>query len=340
MADGGVGWAADGTGIYLTTDQGASWRTITPPNLSHGGVSEHIGSMDAVGQSDLWLALEDVPGLVPYSQSADGSDRGGGIDRSTDGGRTWAFSALPGCLQVCGGDLTVSFVDPEHGFATMGPGLSGPTMLFATYDGGATWTRFGTSAGAQIEFTSTVDGWALTGPGSLYRTTDGGVSWSPALGLPSSYQYALPTFFSTQTGVVLSNPENAPTQPTSVYVTDDGGLTWTAHEVPIIAGLAGFKPVGLGFRFAAIGPASWKIDVGSALYSTTNAGRTWMRSVPTPKSNAGNVSSVVFSSSRDGMAISLPPACSDAATAPQESQCYPTLTVTRDGGSHWSPSKP
>jgi hypothetical protein len=364
LADDSIGWAADGLGIYLTADQGRSWRTITPPNLANEDVSGRIGAMDAVGQSDLWLVLEDVPGLVPYSQSKDGSDRGQGIDRSTNGGQTWTFSALPGCLQECGANLSVSFVDPERGFATIGPALHGPTMLFSTDDGGATWTRLGRlpdlgevvvdgpGPTVQIVFSSALDGWAVTGPtfgdsgqqtspgGVLYRTTDGGASWSRAPGLSSRDQLALPTFFGKHTGVMLSNPEGVPRQSTSVFVTDDGGVTWTAHRLPTIAGLASFKPKGLGFRFAAIGPANWRIDVGSAIYSTTNAGRTWTRSVPEPKSEAGSVSSVVFPSSGDGMAISLPPGCSGPTFAPHGPQCYPSLTVSRDGGSRWVPVQP
>ena len=169
LADYGVGWVADVTGIYLTTDQGRSWRTITPPNLANEAVSDRIGALDAVGQNDLWLALEDVPGLVPYSpQSPDGSYRGEGIDRSTDDGQTWTFGASPGCLQACGANLSMSFVDPEHGFAAIGSGQAGSTMMFSTDDGGATWTGLGAKhnlgGSAQIVFSSALDGWAVTGP--------------------------------------------------------------------------------------------------------------------------------------------------------------------------------
>jgi photosystem II stability/assembly factor-like uncharacterized protein len=356
LADASVGWAASATGLYVTTDQGRSWRTVTPPNLANEFVAEHVGSLDAIGRSDLWLVLIDVPGLVPYSQSTDGSDRGEGIDRSTDGGLTWTFSALPGCLQACGANLTVSFVDPVHGFATNGPDESGPTMLFATDDGGATWTRTGSlpdlgsilvggpGPGPQMEFASVLDGWAVTGPrygydakqvspgGVLYRTMDGGTSWTRVSGLPAKAQYSLPTVFGTESAVVLSNPEGAPDQSSAVFVTHNDGQTWTAHRVPISNARLSMKGArGLQFRFAAVGPASWKIDLGSALYSTVNAGHTWVRSVPKGRLASGPVSSVVFSSPRDGMALLPLTECSTAG------ECLPSLTVTTDGGHRWEP---
>lgn len=356
LADNDIGWAANGVGVYLTTDQGRSWRTITPSNLLHEDVSQRIGSLDAVGQNDLWLALEDVPGLVPYSLSTDGSDRGEGIDRSVDGGRTWTFTALPGCLQACGSNLSLSFVSPEDGFASTGPGSTGSTMLFSTVDGGATWTSLGAKpllgGGAQVVFTSPNEGWAVSTPnygdldpqeasiGNLYRTTDGGASWVPVPGLPPNEQYALPTFFGATTGVVMGNPEGLPGQSTSIFVTDDGGGTWTARSLPSIAGLATLKPRGLGSRFAAITPTVWRIDIGSVLYSTADGGLTWTSLVPTPKTAAGNVSSVVFSSRRDGMAISLQPHCASPYSAPLESSCFPSLVVSSDGGASWVPVKP
>ena len=336
LADDAVGWAASATGLYLTSDDGQSWRTITPPNIAHDFVSAHISALDAIGQNDLWLVIANVPGLVPWAKSTDGSDRGEGIDRSTDGGRTWTLETLPGCQEGCGTNLSVSFVDPEHGFAMYGPVQSGPTQLFATDDGGAAWVQRGElpdlggiSAGgpvpgAETVFSSLVDGWAVTGPtfdsngqstslgGALYRTTDGGVSWSLVSGLPLNNDYELPTFFDAQSGVMVSNPGIPSAQrPPSVYVTDNGGATWSSHPLPLaIAFLASLKGGSIGSRFAAISPESWNVDVGAALYGTTNAGVTWTRSVPTPRANPGVVFGLVFSSVSDGMAISQPPGCS------------------------------
>ena len=259
----------------------------------------------------------------------------------------------------------MSFVDPDHGFATMGPDQAGATELFSTADGGITWIPKGDlpdlgsilSGGPgpqpQLVFTSALDGWAVTGPtfgvddrmtsrgGVVYRTTDGGASWFVASGLPSTNQYDLPTFFGTQDGVVLSNAQGAAGRPTDVFVTENGGSTWTARSTPNIPGLQDFKPRGLQFRFDPVGPASWKIDVGSALYSTTNAGRTWVRTVPTPKVTAGTATAVVFASSTDGLALwSGPPHCEDLARPSEVSQCFPTMVRTTDGGTQWAPVTP
>jgi photosystem II stability/assembly factor-like uncharacterized protein len=366
MADPHVAWTASPTGIYVTTDQGRQWRDVTPPNLSHQDVAERIEALDAIGTDDLWLVLADVPGLVPYADSTDGSDRGEGIDRSTDGGQTWTFTALPGCLQACGANLTVSFVDPEHGFTTNGPGQgTGPTLLFTTSDGGITWTKAGDlpdlgsisadgpGPGAQMEFINTLDGWAVTGPsgysssgaptargGVLYRTTNGGASWVRASGLPQSDQFALPTFFGSQVGVVLANPQGASGPSSPVFVTDDGGETWTVRSTPRIAGMANFKPRGLNFRFDAIGPATWKIDVGSKILTTTNAGRSWTSVTPKPKGGGGSATAVVFSSTHDGLSISEPPGCSNAPNTPASEECFPALTATTDGGTRWIPVTP
>ena len=224
QADSQLVWAAGIKGLYLSGDSGATWHTVTPPNLANQYVAERVTTLSAVGENDLWLVLEDVPGLVPFAQSKDGSDRGEGIDRSTDGGRTWTFSPLPGCLQLCGA-ISLSFADSLHGFAVVAADpetpLGQPAMLFTTQDGGASWQRSATPpdlAGVvvggpapvpQLVFTSALNGWAVTGSlegpdastvdqgGVVFRTTDGGTTWSAAAGLPSG-SMTLPTFFGPQ----------------------------------------------------------------------------------------------------------------------------------------------
>ncbi|MGO8827555.1 MAG: WD40/YVTN/BNR-like repeat-containing protein [Acidimicrobiales bacterium] len=299
--------------------------------------------------------IEDVPGLVPFSQSVDGSDRGEGIDRSTDGGRTWTFSAVPpGCLQTCG-PISVSFIDAEHGYAEASP-QKGDSRLFATDDGGSTWLPVasmpnlgsvlvgGPIAQPQLLFTSKLDGWALTGPsgygrqgqftspgGALYRTTNGGFSWTKAPNLPAGLQYTLPVFFGTNQGAVLAMRNTQSDHGTSVYMTDNGGATWVRHPLPTFPYVE-FEPGNLQTRFAVVGPLSWRVDVGSALYLTNNGGRSWTTITPSPQFAPGSVHSLAFSSPHNGMAIGQPLRCSTPSTFVS---CFPTLLVTADGGHHW-----
>ena len=361
LADGQVDWVATGVGLEITADGGRTWRTVTPPTLRGMSVSEHVTAVDAVGTEDLWVVLEDVPGLVPFGQSVDGSDRGEGVDRSTDGGRTWTFGAVPaGCLQTCG-PISLHFVDPDHGFAASS--VSGGSTLFATQDGGATWAPVGvmpnlgsvavggTLATPQLLFTSALDGWAVTGPagygaedqptspgGILYRTTDGGHTWSTAGGLPAGAQYSLPVFFGADRGVVLAVPAGKGDQGSAAYVTGNGGATWEPHRIPSFRG-AEFKGGSLQSRFAAVGPLAWRIDVGPHLYETTNGGRRWTAVRPVPSMGLGNVWGVAFSSPLNGLAIGLPPGCSVIPEHQTTTSCsYPVLMRTTDGGHRWGPA--
>lgn len=359
LADNSLGWVADGSGIYVTADHGLSWRAITPPIFTGQDPSGRIDAIVGVGSTDLWLPVVDVIGLSPPTKG-EASDRFNGIEHSTDGGATWTFTALPGCLQACGADTSLSFPDAQHGFALEGSVDGQQATVFSTDDGGATWAPVGNLpdigsldiGSGQMVFSNAHDGWVTSGPtfgrggqttstgGVLYRTTNGGTTWSKAPGLPPNDRYEVPTFFGTRHGVVVGYPDGKPSQAALVFETDNGGATWTAHRLPTDRGLIDYHQSGTGIPFAAIGPASWKIDTGSAIYDTVDAGRTWSRSVPIPESEPGSVSWVVFSSSSDGLAISLPPGCSEPDTVPNGNQCFPSLTVSTDGGSRWVPVNP
>lgn len=350
-ADAEMEWAADGLDLYLSTDAGHTWRTVTPPIFTGQSVFGRIGSMVAIGQDDLWLPVEDVIGLVPPGQSKDGSVRGEGVERSTDGGRTWAFSFLPGCLQDCG-DGSVSFLDAEHGFASTGPGATGTTLLYGTSDGGATWSPVAaipsTPAGAQILFTSPVDGWAVNdivdrggiGPdGTLWRTVDGGVTWAAAPDLPATDRYQIPVFFGTENGVVVGRPDSTTTarQPV-VFTTNDGGTVWTTHSTPT-SGTYGAYDDSPDLPFAAVSPSHWVLFLGSALDTTVDGGLSWSQNPSRPTWPEGAVSSIVFSSDLSGLAMVESPGCPALVTGHHDRACdFDVLMATTDGGRTWVPS--
>ena len=350
-------WAATGTTLNITADEGATWKTVTPPNLQGVTVSEDVTAVDAVGVDDLWVVISDVPGFVPYPNN--GSSRGEGIDESTDGGRSWTFVSLPGCLQTCG-PLAVSMVDAANGYAIT-DGIEGaPGLVFSTHDGGATWVKIssipslngvevsGPVEQSQLLFINEVDGWAVPGTtfnssadspvpgGTIYRTTDGGVSWSPVRGLPSGWQYTMPRFFGGDAAVTLGTKASG-LSPT-VYVTNDGGASWDSYRLPSFLG-SQFAPGGIDGRFAAVGPLDWKIDVGSELYETQDGGTTWTKVRPIPAVGVGDVLGITFSSLTRGLAIGQQPNCATTSKSNEVIYCGQVLTVTNDGGRHWSPAK-
>ena len=304
--------------------------------------------------TDLWLPVSDVIGLVPFSQSVDGSDRGAGIERSTDGGVTWNFTPLPGCLQTCGGDLSLSFINPMDGFATEGPTATTSVLLFATSDGGATWSPVSTfpfqGYSADISFTDTEDGWALTGPtfasggavqnpgGLLYRTTDGGTTWQPVQGLPTTYQYNLPTFFGNDAAVLGQRGQAQGFSPPALYVTADGGSTWTSAPLPVAA-LSG---LGVNERpnvsLVALGPASWLVFSGSSIYATTNGGTTWKTTKIglTWESSSSGQPDVSFFTPTTGWAIAAVEQTPAGSCRSAGCNDFPVLEETTNGGKSWS----
>jgi photosystem II stability/assembly factor-like uncharacterized protein len=353
-------WMANGVGIYLSSDGGATWRTITPPMLATGvGAGDRVGSMVGVGTQDLWLPVEDVPGLaedIPgLIPPGSASVRGSGIEHSIDGGRTWLFTALPGCVQTCGADLSLSFPHAEQGFASIGPDQQGKSALFATDDGGATWSpvaHLPGVSGSRIVFKDAHDGWNVDAVaygggggqfGTLARTTDGGVTWGAATGLPPSNLYQPPVFFGAQAGVVLARPRGgAPTHRPRVFVTNDGGTTWTARATPLDRATASWARDEQPIPFSAATPTDWLLFVGPRLYVTADAGRTWKAAVPRPTWKPGELVSMVFATGHDGWLVASKPGCPDRypMSGQEGEECYSVLMATTDGGRHWAPRNP
>ena len=185
-------WMANGTGIYLTTDSGTTWQTVTPPVLRGADPGYRSGPMVGVGFDDLWIPVEDLPGLAERVPDAippgSASVRGSGIERSTDGGQTWQFTVLPGCVQTCGVNISLSFTDAEHGFASIGPDQQGASALFATTDGGASWapvSNLPNTAANRIVFTDDLDGWMVNGHESV------GGGWAGGFVAPDNGRWCL-----------------------------------------------------------------------------------------------------------------------------------------------------
>lgn len=166
--DNNHGWATGDThlngrvDLYQTTDGGHTWisRNIS---VSSKLKNEELTSYPPIffGQKDGILPVVSNLGLITY--------------RTTDGGNRWTPTSVVQS-QVQNGQINEwSFVSVNNGFAT------GGNQLFITRDGGDTWKVIQTNVSFknvnELDFISSIDGWALTISGSLYHTTDGGHNW-------------------------------------------------------------------------------------------------------------------------------------------------------------------
>jgi photosystem II stability/assembly factor-like uncharacterized protein len=174
-----------GDGVYKSTDGGGHWE--------HMGLetSGHVGEI-VIDPKDSQRVFVCSAGQY-YKSATDG----GGIYRTTDGGKTWAHVLTLDDKTGCS-DLAIDPKDPDTLVAGMWP--------------------------------VTVRPWAIDagGPqGGVYITHDGGATWKKAVG------HGMPDHPVGKVSVAIaqSNPQRVyalvqDTQP-SLYRSDDGGSTWT-----------------------------------------------------------------------------------------------------------------
>jgi photosystem II stability/assembly factor-like uncharacterized protein len=325
----GLGWAMNGLDLWWTDNGGKNWRAIAPADVrATRNVLGHVVDVAAVDDSNIWLAVADVPG----DQEVNGSTRHMEIERSQDGGKSWQSVIPPGCYGC--GAAHLRFLDSQHGFALTKLGTQ--SRLYVTSDGGRQWQPRATDATffGPIRFLSETEGWAASEEGAVYRTQDGGQYWRRiVLTAPSRYRglpaaAGVPHFFGLRDGVVAVRfREHSRAQRVIVYITHDGGDSWSARLVPARVDLRPQSwPFPEAVPFSAATAKDWFLFVGSSLYTTHDGGQTWTmtRTVAPPAPHVWDVS---FSSPRDGWAIF---AVGNGAA----------LVKTVDAGRHWAALAP
>ncbi len=151
--------ASGGMRLFLaeTSDGGASWQWVST-------------GIDA----SLSVGFETVLGGFHFTDPMHGWAVGGlgEIVHTSDGGQTWTAqqhdAVSPHMLQVTFTDTDTGWIAAERG-------------VFATIDGGATWTRRELGLGGDlhdIQFPKPATGWAVGDWGAVLRTTDAGASWT------------------------------------------------------------------------------------------------------------------------------------------------------------------
>ena len=234
-----------GGGVWLTTDAGETWDSVTDDALTVGSVG----------------AVEVAPGdpNVIYVGTGSAGIRGNvsigkGVWRSTDRGRSWSFAGLENAGLIA--KIQVDPRDPDVAFvAALGNAFAknDERGIYRTRDGGTTWERVlfvADSVGAVDVVMNPRNPrelyagmwraerkpWTLidaSEDGGVWKTTDAGDTWTrltdPSMdnGLPSSGIFG-------RIGLAISPADplrvwaliSAPDPHGGIWRTDDGGENW------------------------------------------------------------------------------------------------------------------
>jgi photosystem II stability/assembly factor-like uncharacterized protein len=230
-----VAWASGARGTVLRTiDGGASWRRLSVP----GAERLDFRDLHAVDDRAAWI-LASGPG----EQSL--------IERTTDGGATWALSYRSDDPRVFLD--AIAFWDSTHGIAQGDP-VDGRFLILTTDDGGRSWKpapgarqppalagegAFAAS-GTCLVTQGDRNAWFGTGAAKVarvFRSTDRGQSWTVAdtplaAGSPSSGIFSL-AFRDADHGVAVGGDYLHPEKGKRIAArTTDGGRTWLEPKGP------------------------------------------------------------------------------------------------------------
>ncbi len=340
MVSPAAGWAEVALSeIWRTTDAGANWIEVDPPELPDRQYQFWHG-YDPAFFLDAGHAWVVETGMQPG-----GSGLHVSVFGTADGGRHWQQGQSIPLNSPSGMSPVLYFIDARHGWLVMSEtnaeDAEGSPILYATSDGGLNWRLVSTRSAplhgwcfpVSITFATVDLGWLVPGCGEsnafLLVTRDGGLTWHASRPQPSTTPdgvFDAPIFFSPTAGMVMFH---APQQ--ILLATSDGGLTWTPRSLPES------HPMSVSFADAmrgwAIGtpvkvlPDAVNPRADAPLYRTSDGGLSWVV-VPTDlrqRTQSYLVGSVDFVDQKSGFA-----------SAYDMSGTKLMWLKTSDGGRTWS----
>lgn len=242
-----TGWVSTGSQLLFTTDNGANWKDISPPNPAPSDPRDNkFSGVFFLDANTGWVvSAVDTNDTTPYGTDV-GSDAL--LSSTTDGGATWTTMKLPRAdtVRESGGGGSIAFSDRLHGWFDLG--LTGntavrPAALFKTSDGGRTWQHVKGDPGVGVEIVALTeeDVWFAGGPDyKLYVTHDGAntvqeVPLSVPDGIPADNYptCGLPVFTSSLNGYeeVMYTGGNGDKSAAVLFATGDGGRTWKPDRI-------------------------------------------------------------------------------------------------------------
>lgn len=228
----GFATLSSNSGMYRSTDGGASWSPVIPVGTLNSLQFATTQSGFAAGDGGLLLRTDDGgttwSAIDTISELASGrrltsvkvagdlmmvtEEQGGALLRSADNGATWA-AVSPASRPIHDAAIASST-------RVVGVGAAGTTVL--SDDAGANWRQIGMdvpSGFARIR-ASAAGAAIATGPnGAMLRTVDGGQSWT-GIGAPTAESVVDAAFPSANVGYALDNAG-------AVLRTDNAGASWS-----------------------------------------------------------------------------------------------------------------
>ncbi len=226
-----------GGGIWKTTDAGITWKNISGTFFESGTV----GAI-AVASSDHNVIFA---GMGEHAVRGVMTSHGDGVYKSTDAGRTWVHSGLPGSRHISA--IRIHPTNPEHVYVAVQGALYGPSAdrgVYQSTDGGDSWKKIlfvNETTGAadlsmddsnpRILYAGMWDHqrtpWQIRsgGPGSgIHKSVDGGATWKKlSKGLPKNMGKVAVDVSPANPDVVYANIEAAQG---GVFRSTNGGKTW------------------------------------------------------------------------------------------------------------------